>query len=68
MLTCQINQADHIDVPQTLAIRQLSKSHNAELVQTTEMLDAEVALVPRHATLKGFQWHEVHDLGEHKRA
>jgi len=57
-----------LDVSQALAIRQLSESHNAELVQTAEVLDAVIALVPRHATLKGFQWHEVHDLGEHKRA
>lgn len=56
-----------LDVPQALAVRQLSESHNTELVHTAEVLDAEVALVPRHATLKGFQRHEVHDLGEHKR-
>ena len=56
------------DVPQALAIRQLSESHNAELVQAGEILDAEIALVPLHATLKGFQRHEVHDLGKHKRA
>jgi hypothetical protein len=56
-----------LDVSQAFAIRQLSEGHNAELIQTAEVLDAEIALVPRHATLKGFQWHEVHDLGEHKR-
>ena len=56
------------DVPQALAICQLSEGHNAELVQAGEILDAEIALVPFHTTLKGFQWHEVHDLGKHKRA
>jgi hypothetical protein len=45
----------------------LCESHNAELVQAGEIFDAEVALVPLHATLKGFQRHEVHDLGKHKR-
>ena len=55
------------DVPQALAIRQLCESHNAELVQTGEVLDAEVALVLLHATLKGLQRHELHDLSKHKR-
>jgi hypothetical protein len=57
-----------LDVSQAFAISQLSESHHAELVRTTEILDVEVALVQIHTTLKGFQWHEVHDLGEHKRA
>jgi len=45
----------------------MCESHNAELVQAGEIFDAEVALVPLHATLKGFQRHEVHDLGKYKR-
>lgn len=56
------------DVPQALPIRQLCESHNAELVQAGEIFDAEVALVLLHAALKGFQRHEVHDLGKYKRA
>jgi hypothetical protein len=42
--------------------------HSLIRVTFSHLLDAEIALVPRHATLKGIQWHEVHDLGEHKRA
>ena len=57
-----------LDVPQALSISQLCKSHDAELIHAGEMLHAEVALVPLHATLKGFQRHEVHDLGKYKRA
>ena len=56
------------DVPQALSIRQLCESHYAELIHAGEIFYAEVALVPLHATLKGFQRHEVHDLGKHKRA
>jgi hypothetical protein len=56
------------DIPQAFAIRQLRESHCPELVHTGEMLDAEIPLVPLHTTLKGLQRHEIHDLGEHKRA
>ncbi len=56
-----------LDVPQTFPIRQLGKGHDAELTHAGETLHAEVASVSLHAAPKGFQRHEVHDLGKHKR-
>jgi len=56
-----------LDVPQALPIRQLGKRHDAELIHAGEALHAEVASVSLHATPKGLQRHEVHDLGKHKR-
>jgi len=53
-------------VPQAFAIRQLGESHGAELVQTGEIFDTEIASVPFHTTLKGFQRHEVHHLSKHR--
>ena len=57
-----------LDVPQALPIGQLCEGHDAKLIHAGEMLHAEIALILRDATLKGFQRHEVHDLGKHKRA
>lgn len=57
-----------LDVSQALPIRQLCESHGTELIHAGEMLHAEVAAVSFHTALKGFQRHEVHDLGKHKRA
>jgi hypothetical protein len=45
----------------------LGETHGAELVQTGEILDAEIASVPFHTALKGFQQYEVHDLSKHRR-
>ena len=56
-----------LNVPQAFPIRQLGKSHDAELIHAGKALHAELATVSLHAMPKGFQWHEVHDLGKHKR-
>jgi hypothetical protein len=54
-------------VPQAFAIRQLGESHGTELIQTGEMLDAEIASVPFYTALKGFQRNEFHELSKHRR-
>ena len=54
------------DVSQTLAIRQLIESLNAELIYADEMFDTKVAVVPFHAMLNGLQRHEVHGVSKHK--
>jgi hypothetical protein len=43
-------------------------SHGAEMIYASEMFPAEFTLIPLYAMLKGFQGHEIHDLGKHKRA
>lgn len=53
-------------ISQAFAIRQLCESHNAEMINAGKVLHAEVALMFCNATLKGFQRHEVHNLGKHK--
>lgn len=51
-------------IVQAFTIVKLSKSHNSKLLQTRELLDAEVALIPSDASMKCFSRHDVHDLSE----
>ena len=56
------------DVSQTLSIGQLGECHRPKLIKAGKTLDAEVTLIPLHATMKRFQRHEVHDLRKNQLA
>ena len=56
-------QAD-LDVAKALAIGQLSESHDAKLLGTSQRLRISIAAVAMNQTSKGRPWKEFHDLGE----
>jgi hypothetical protein len=54
------------NVPQTLAVRQLSKCHTEVLVEAGEILHLEVAIVPVDAFVKNMERKMLHHLREYE--
>ena len=52
----------YVDVPQTLAVGQLSKGHGRELVHAGELLDLLIAAVIGHASTESAQGQKRHEL------
>ena len=53
-----------LDVPQALAIGQLGEGHAQELVETREVANPSIAVIPLDAAVEGILGQEVHQLGE----
>lgn len=56
------------DIAQGFSIRQLSKGHRKELIQTRKILDLVFAPMRGHAASKGGQWQISHDLRKNELA
>jgi hypothetical protein len=54
------------DVAKRLSVGQLGKGHGKELIQASEVLNFEVALMGCHAAAKGAQWQMRHELSENE--
>ena len=52
----------YVDVPQTLAVGQLSEGHYHELVHAGELLDLLIAILRGHASTKSARGQKRHEL------
>ena len=59
-------QQTGFDIPQTLAVGQLCKSHGAELLGTTQIAHARIAAMTRHDSREARPWHKLHELCEQR--
>jgi hypothetical protein len=57
-----------LGIAQRLPVGQLREGHGKELIQASEVLDLEVALMVCNAAAKSAQWQMSHQLSEHELA
>ena len=58
----------YVDVPQTLAVGQLSSGHGRELVHAGEIVDLVIAILRGHASTKSARGQKRHGLRENQLA
>ena len=56
----------YIDVPQRIAVGQLSRGHGRELVHAGEIVDLVIAILRGHASTKSARGQKRHGLRENK--